>query len=177
MTHKPIFLIGMPGAGKTTIGRQLSSALNMPFIDLDEYIVSQQGQSIPALFAAKGQSYFRHAEAEALREVAAGAAGAIVATGGGTPCFLDNMDFMNAHGTTVFLKIPADIVAERLMMAQGREQRPLVAGKTPEQIKQFVTETLLSRLQFYEKAHITYQNPSREVTELCRLIRSVENYC
>jgi shikimate kinase len=87
------------------------------------------------------------------------------------------MTFMNNHGTTVFLQVPADVVAERLMLTHGREQRPLVAGKTPEQIKQFVTETLISRLQFYKKAHITYQNPSREITELCRLIRSVENCC
>ena len=177
MNHKPIFLIGMPGAGKTTIGRQLSSALNMPFIDLDEYIVSKYGQSIPEMFAAQGEAYLRQAEGAALREVAAGAAGAIVATGGGTPCFLDNMDFMNEHGTTVFLKMPAEVVAERLMHSHGREQRPLVAGKSPEQIKQFVIETYNSRLQFYQKAHITYQNPSREVSELCRLIRSVENCC
>lgn len=175
MSHKPIFLIGMPGAGKTTIGRQLSVALNMPFIDLDEYIVSKHGQSIPEMFAARGEAYFRQAEATALREVAAGAAGAIVATGGGAPCFLDNMTFMNQHGTTVFLKIPAEVLVERLL--HGREQRPLVAGKSPEQIKQFVTETYNSRLQFYQMAHITYQNPSREVSELCRLIRSVENCC
>jgi shikimate kinase len=167
----------MPGAGKTTIGRRLSVALNLPFIDLDEYIVSKHGQSIPELFAAKGEGFFRQAEAEALREVAAESGGAIVATGGGAPCFLDNMTFMNNHGTTVFLQVPADVVAERLMLTHGREQRPLVAGKTPEQIKQFVTETLISRLQFYKKAHITYQNPSREITELCRLIRSVENCC
>jgi shikimate kinase len=176
-TNKLIFLIGMPGAGKTTIGRQLSSLLQMPFIDLDEYIVSKQGQSIPALFAAGGESHFRQLEAEALREVAAMATGAIVATGGGTPCFLDNMDFMNAQGTTVFLQMPVEVVAERLMIPHGRQQRPLVAGKTPEQIKQFVTETYHSRLQFYQKAQITYQNPSREITELSRLIRSLENYC
>jgi shikimate kinase len=175
--HKPIFLIGMPGVGKTTIGRKLSLELQLPFIDLDEYIVRKHGQRIPELFAAKGENYFRQVEAEALREVAASSGSAIVATGGGAPCFLDNMTFMNAHGTTVFLKMPADIVAERLMIAQGREQRPLVAGKSPEQIKQFVTETLMSRLEFYEKAHITYQNPSWEITELCQLIRSVENYC
>ena len=177
MNHKLIFLIGMPGAGKTTIGRKLSAALQMPFIDLDEYIVSKHGQSIPELFAAKGESYFRQAEAAALREVAATAGAAVVATGGGAPCFLDNMTFMNAHGTTVFLKMPADIVVERLMAAQERERRPLVAGKSAEQIKQFVTETLISPKEFYEKAHITYQNPSWEITGLCQMIRSVGNSC
>jgi shikimate kinase len=175
--HKPIFLIGMPGAGKTTIGRKLSSEMHLPFIDLDEYIVSKQGQGIPELFAAKGEAYFRQVEAEALREVAPGGRGVVVATGGGAPCFLDNMAFMNAQGTTVFLKMPPDVVAQRLMITHGHQQRPLVAGKSPEEIKQFVTETLMSRLEFYEKAHITYQNPSGEITELYRLIRSVENYC
>lgn len=179
MSQKPVFLIGMPGAGKTTIGRHLAAALGMPFIDLDEYIVAAQGQSIPALFAHRGEDYFRQIESQALRQVATQAAetGAVVATGGGAPCFLDNMAFMNEVGTTVFLHMPADVVAERLMITHGRQQRPLVAGKSPEQIKQFVTETYQRRLQFYQKAHITYQNPSREVSELCRLIRSVENCC
>jgi shikimate kinase len=177
MTQKPIFLIGMPGVGKTTLGRKLSAALEMPFIDLDEYIASQQGQSIPELFQAKGEGFFREAEAAALREVAAVAGGAVVATGGGTPCYRGNMDFMNACGTTVFLQLPADTLAERLMAAQGRDQRPLVAGKSAVEIKQFVTETLISRLEFYQKAHVTYQNQNREISGLCQLIRSVENFC
>lgn len=179
MSHKPVFLIGMPGAGKTTIGRQLALTLQMPFIDLDEYIVAAQGQSIAALFAEKGEEHFRRVEALALRQVAAQAAesGAVVATGGGAPCFLENMSFMNEVGTTVFLHMPADVVVERLMITHGRQQRPLVAGKSPGQIKQFVTETYQSRLQFYQKAHITYQNPGRDVTELSRLIQSLENCC
>lgn len=177
MNHKPIFLIGMPGVGKTTIGRKLSSVLNMPFIDLDEYIVEKHAQSIPEIFASKGEAYFRQLEAKALREVAAEAGGAIVATGGGAPCFMGNMDFMNAQGTTVFLKLPTDLIVERLMIAHGRETRPLVAGKSQEQVKQFVTETLKSRLQFYEQAHITYQNPSKDVSGLCQMIAAMENLC
>lgn len=177
MSHKPVFLIGMPGAGKTTIGRLLAAALQMPFIDLDEYIVAAQGQPIAALFAEKGEAYFRRVESEALHQVAAQAAGqgAVVATGGGAPCFLDNMSFMNEAGTTVFLYMPAEVVVERLMITHGRQQRPLVAGKSAGQIKQFVTETYQTRLQFYQKAHITYQNPSRDVSELARLILSLEN--
>ena len=75
MSHKPVFLIGMPGAGKTTIGRLLAAALQMPFIDLDEYIVAAQGQPIAALFAEKGEEYFRRVESQALHQVAAQAAG------------------------------------------------------------------------------------------------------
>jgi shikimate kinase len=172
----PIFLIGMPGAGKTTIGRKLSTALQMPFIDLDEYIEAKHGQSVRQIFADKGESFFRQAEAAALREVANHNEGAIVATGGGTPCFLNNMELMNEAGTTVFLKLTPEVIAERLM-AHGREQRPLVAGKTPDEIRQFVTETLAKRLEFYQNAHITYQNPSRDISELCRMLRTLENMC
>lgn len=83
---------------------------------------------------------------------------------------------MNQAGTTVFLKLPPEIIVERLM-AHGREQRPLVTGKTPDEIKQFVTQTLATRLEFYQTAHITYQNPSRDVSELCRMLQTLENMC
>lgn len=172
----PIFLIGMPGAGKTTVGRKLSVALQMPFIDLDEFIEAKYRQSVRQIFSEKGESFFRQAEAEALREVASQEGGAIVATGGGTPCFLNNMDLMNQTGTTVFLKLPPEVIAERLM-AHGREQRPLVASKTPAEIRQFVTDTLAMRLEFYQTAHITYQNPGWDVSELCRMLRTLENMC
>jgi shikimate kinase len=84
------------------------------------------------------------------------------------------MALMNEVGTTVYIKVPAEVIVERLM-AHGREQRPLVAGKSHEEIKQFVTETLANRLAFYQNAHITYQNASRDITDLCRLLLNMEN--
>ncbi|PIQ21593.1 MAG: shikimate kinase [Cytophagales bacterium CG18_big_fil_WC_8_21_14_2_50_42_9] len=174
--NRPIFLIGMPGAGKTTIGRKLAAALQKPFLDLDEYIEEKHGQHVRQIFGEKGEAFFREAEAAAVREVAARATSAVVATGGGTPCFGNNIDFMNEAGLTVFIKVPADALAERLSHS-NQEQRPLVAGKTTEEIKQFVTVTLASRLQFYQKAQITYQNTSRDITKLIHLVQVMAKMC
>jgi shikimate kinase len=175
---RPIFLVGMPGAGKTTIGRKLSVALEVPFFDLDDFLEEKEGIPVREIFATRGEAYFRRAEATALREVTQQANSSIVATGGGAPCFYGNMDFMNQNGTTIYLKAPIDVLVERLT-GHGREQRPLVAGKSTEQIKQFVTETLASRSEFYEAAQITYQNLSRgrDVSDLCLLISRMENIC
>ena len=174
--NRPIFLIGMPGAGKTTIGRKLAATLQKSFLDMDEYIEEKYQQDVRQIFSEKGEAFFREAEATALREVAAQANGAVVATGGGTPCFLGNMNFMNEAGVTVYIKVPEGALAERLS-GKNRDQRPLLAGKTSIEIKQFVTVTLASRLQFYQKAQITYQNASRNISELIRLIQVMEKMC
>jgi len=171
-----IFLIGMPGAGKTTIGRKLAVALQKHFLDLDEYIEEIHQEPVRQIFAQKGEAFFRQTEAAALRDISARANGAVVATGGGTPCFLDNIDYMNKVGATIYIKVPETVLVERLTRT-NREQRPLLAGKTADEIKQFVTVTLASRLQFYQKAQITYQNASRDITDLIRLIQAMENIC
>ena len=174
--NQPIFLVGMPGAGKSTIGRKLATNLQKPFLDLDEYIEEKYGQRIPQLFSDKGEAFFREAEATALREVAAQASGAVIATGGGTPCFLDNMAFMNETGVTVFVKVPQTTLVERLT-GQNREQRPLIAGKTTPEIQQFVTTTLSNRLGFYLQAQIVYPNASRDISDLIHLIQKMESMC
>jgi shikimate kinase len=176
--YRPVFLVGMPGAGKTTIGRKLAATLNRPFIDLDEYLERKEGVNIREIFANQGETYFRQAEAAALRELATQPQTGIVATGGGAPCFHRNMDYMNEVGTTVYLKSPVPVLVERLA-GTGREYRPLVAGKTNEQINNFVTETLATRKQFYETAQITYQNPNqnRDVSDLSHLIYRLETMC
>ena len=172
---RPIFLVGMPGAGKSTIGRKLSQALDRPFLDLDDILEEKEGRPIREIFSTQGETYFRQAEASALREITGQASGSIIATGGGAPCFYGNMDFMNQQGTTIYLKTPVNVLVDRLT-GQGREQRPLVAGKSAEQINHFITETLTTRMQFYEAAQITYQSLSRgrDVDDLCRLISRIE---
>lgn len=175
---RPIFLVGMPGAGKSTIGRKLATALQVPFFDLDDFLEEKEKMLIREIFSVKGEAYFRRAEASALRELAEQAPGNVIATGGGAPCFHDSMAYMNQHGTTVYLKAPVDVLLERLT-GHGREQRPLVAGKSTAEINQFLTETLAKRKQFYEAAQITYQNLTRErdVTDLCHLIARLETTC
>lgn len=174
--NQPIFLVGMPGAGKTTIGRKLALALHKPFLDLDEYLEEKYRQKISELFSEKGEAFFREAEATALREVAGRASGAVIATGGGAPCFLDNMEFMNETGLTVFVKVPEAVLVERLS-GHNREQRPLLAGKTTPELKQFVTTISAKRLEFYLQAQVIYQNASRDITDLVRLIQRMENMC
>lgn len=176
--YRPIFLVGMPGAGKTTIGRKLSLELNRPFADLDEYLEIKEGLPVREIFAGRGESYFRQAEAAALRELGEQDQTGIVATGGGAPCFHQNMDFMNETGTTVYLKLPVAVLVERLL-GPGREHRPLISGKTNEQVSNFVTETLNAREQFYETAQITYQNlnRNRDVVDLSHLIYRLETMC
>lgn len=172
---RTIYLIGMPGAGKSTIGRKLSAALNRPFYDLDDFLEAKEGQLIREIFANQGETYFRQAEANALRELTEQAVNGIIATGGGAPCFHDNMDFMNYHGTTIYLKAPLQVLLERLT-GPGREQRPLVAGKSTEEIKEFLNATLANRNQFYEAAQIKYQNlgGNRDVSDLCHLVSRME---
>ncbi|GEO05089.1 shikimate kinase [Adhaeribacter aerolatus] len=175
---RPIFLVGMPGAGKSTIGRKLAATLEVPFHDLDDYLEEKEGVPIREIFATRGEVYFRQAEASALRALTEEAPGSVIATGGGAPCFHGSMDFMNRQGTTVYLKVPVDVLLERLT-GHGREHRPLVAGKSNEEVKEFLTVTLANRIQFYGAAHITYQNLTRErdVTDLCRLIARLETMC
>lgn len=172
---KPVFLVGMPGVGKTTIGRKLSASMELPFLDLDEFIEEQHGKSVKIIFAESGQDFFREMEAAALRQVGALNKGVVLATGGGTACFHDNMDFMNEAGTTVFLNAAPEIIADRL--SHGKEQRPLIAGKSLEEIKKFVSETLQVRKQFYEKAQITYSGQNWDISDLCALIRKIETLC
>jgi shikimate kinase len=175
---RPVFLVGMPGAGKTTIGRRLAAELNRPFTDLDEYLEMQEGVPVREIFLRQGEVYFRQVEAVALRDLVAQDKNGIVATGGGAPCFHGNMDFMNNAGTTVYLKLPVLVLVERLS-GPGKEHRPLVAGKTETQINDFVTETLAARKQFYETAQITYQNINRlrDVADLGHLIYRLETMC
>lgn len=174
--NQPLFLVGMPGAGKSTIGRKLALALQKPFLDLDEYLEGKYQQKVSQLFSEKGEAFFREAEAAALREVGARATGTVIATGGGTPCFRNNMAFMNETGTTIFIKVPEAALVERLV-GYNREQRPLIAGKTTPEIKQFVTTTLANRLEFYSQAQIIYQNASRNITDLIHLIQRMESMC
>jgi shikimate kinase len=157
-TSQHIFLLGFMGSGKSYWGRILAQKRNIPFYDLDELIVSNTGRSIPIIFSELGESGFRILEREALHSTLHLPAG-ILATGGGTPCFFDNMDWMNAQGTTIFLKTAPTLLAERL--AQEKEIRPLLSAVKNEDLSSFIEQKLEARKPFYlQSRHILAQNTS-----------------
>lgn len=148
-----IFLTGYMGAGKTTLGRDLSDFLGLSFIDLDVFIEERFHKTIRQIFAERGEEAFRELERRMLHEVAE-FEDIVVSTGGGTPCFFDNMSFMNSCGQTVYLRVSIDELAARLEMA--RQTRPVLQNRTGEALKAFIRESLESRLPFYEQARFIF---------------------
>ena len=146
---KRIFLIGYMGAGKTTVGKELSRLLELSFIDLDHYIEGRYHKTVSQLFAEKGEEAFRDIERRMLREVAA-FEDVLVSTGGGAPCFFDNMEYMNDCGDTVFLDVEPAVLFRRLRVA--KQQRPLLANKSDEELMDFICQALQKRHPFYSKA-------------------------
>lgn len=138
------------GCGKTTIGRWAGRKAGIPFLDLDEWIEEKGGRTIPEIFAQLGEAKFREIENQALKKVLEIEGDLIISCGGGTPCFFDNMDLMNAGGTTIYLQLSADTLVSRL--SHAKKERPLLNG--PEQIRKFVTETLDRRESFYLQAQV-----------------------
>lgn len=155
----PIFLIGYMGCGKTTFGRALAKATGRDFIDLDFYISQRFRASIPEIFASHGESGFRRMESAMLREVGE-FPGVVVACGGGTPCFGSNIDYMLGRGTVVWLQASRRRLLERLL--RGRQRRPLLAGKTDDQVAVAIDEGLRAREPFYSRASIRFNGDRLE---------------
>ena len=147
------------GCGKSTMGRAVSVLTGVPFIDLDNYIEQRFHITVKEIFAQRGEDGFRDVERRMLQEVA-DFEDVIVACGGGTPCFFDNMEYMNSHGTTVFLNTPIDRLHSRLM--RGRHKRPLIADKDDEELMTFIKEALAKRMEHYSKAQITFSSERLE---------------
>jgi len=146
---KRIILVGYMGSGKTTVGKALAKDLGLTFYDLDWYIESRMMRKIPQIFAEKGEEGFRTIEYNMLREVAE-FEDVVVSCGGGTPCFFDNMDYLNQQGETIYLKASPDVLYDHLKMA--RVERPLIKGKEREELMSFIEEQLSKRAPHYEKA-------------------------
>lgn len=144
-----IFLIGYMGAGKTTLGKAFARHLGLTFIDLDWYIEERFHKTVRQIFAERSEEGFRELEKRMLHEVAE-FEDVVIATGGGTPCFFDNMEHMNQSGETVFLEVSQDVLFRRLKVA--KQQRPLLAQKTDEELKTFINDALQKRLPHYTKA-------------------------
>jgi len=142
----------MPGSGKSTLGRAISSKLDMPFFDLDDQIIQKAGMSINDIFALHGEDYFRQIERDCLRSITTSKPAFVLATGGGAACFYNNMDFMNENGCTVFLDITPESLAGRLKSEIAH--RPLLKEKHVEELNADLAKRLLSRRPYYELCKI-----------------------
>lgn len=154
-----IFIIGYMASGKTTFGRALARSLGWDFIDLDFYIEQRFRKSVREIFASEGEEGFRRKESAMLKE-AGEFEKTVISCGGGTPCFFDNMDFMNRNGATVFLETDPECIVQRLVVNNSR--RPLMAGKSEEEIRLEVDKGLKARNPHYSKARIVFSGNSLE---------------
>lgn len=161
------------GSGKSTIARSLSNELQCDYVDLDRAVEKAHNLSIPEIFATHGEATFRQWESEELRHHSV-KEDIIIATGGGTPCVDHNMDYMLANGLTIYLQHDAGQLAARL--ACSRTPRPLLQGKTKEEIAQFVHEKLAQREQFYSRSSIIVANPTRDAHRIANLILLHQQY-
>lgn len=147
-----ISLIGYMGSGKSTVGRLLAGKLNLPFLDLDDLIVQKSQKSIAEIFKISGEIKFRQQEREILREILEQNEDFVLALGGGTPAYYDNIDLINENSLAVYLRLsPVEIVRR---LENETDKRPLLSHLKPEEILEFIAKHLFERRPYYEKAKI-----------------------
>jgi shikimate kinase len=151
-----IFLIGMPGSGKTTTGKLLAEKLKLPFVDLDVEIEKSEGQLINQIFEKRKENYFREVESAMLKKFCSSSENFVMSTGGGAPCFHDNMKKMNDSGKTIFLDVPAKEIANRLERTNLIE-RPLFAKLSVERLKDKIEFLRSQRIGFYKQANFIFE--------------------
>ena len=163
-----IYLIGFMGSGKTHWGRLLSEKLSMRFFDLDEQVTEHAGKSIAEIFATEGEEHFRLMEKEVLYIVSESHDSFIMACGGGSPCYFNNIEYMNQSGTTVWINTPIDTLFQRLI--GEKEKRPLIKQLSDEQLKGFIAKKFSDRKIYYEQASVTVDE---EPVQLDQLIEKI----
>jgi shikimate kinase len=145
-----IFLIGFMASGKSTVGKKLAKKLNLPFVDLDDYIEEKYNTTIRLLIYDKGMDRFREIEKESLETLINKHENIVISTGGGTPCFFDNINLMNNSGVTIYLEVDIHTLVDRLMYA--KQDRPLIWGKSREDLTVYAEDLLDKRQNDYQKA-------------------------
>jgi shikimate kinase len=163
------FLIGMPGCGKTTLGKELSTTLKLTYVDLDEWIVEKEGKTILEIFEEFGQDYFREKETEALKIFINSSDNALISTGGGTPCFNNNMKLINDAGTSIFINASIEEIFKRLR--HGKQNRPLVQGLSDEELYNKIESMLTERLPFYNQAKIKVTGDNLSIDDLLNALK------
>jgi shikimate kinase len=168
-----IFLIGFMGSGKSTVGVDLAHILGYRFIDLDEYIEQKHNLSIKLIFETKGEDYFRMIENETLKEVCSFEGDFVISSGGGTSCFYNNIDYMNRNGITVYLRAEVSTLVARLI--ESKVDRPLLWGKTKDELNEYIIRVLNERKKYYEKAQVIIDADNVNPKDLAQLIISTVN--
>lgn len=160
-----IYLIGMPGAGKSTLGRKLARELLVEFVDLDNEIEKKEGKSVKEIFSGSGEEYFRLTESLVLAGWSALPTSFVMATGGGTPCFLNGLKVINESGLSIFLDVP---LSQLLFRLEKKTDRPLLRSSDKKEMKDKLNRLRSSRLAVYQQAHITIESP-----DLSKLITAI----
>ena len=158
------------GAGKSTAGKKLAERLKYRFIDTDLLIEERAGMPITGIFSEKGEAYFRNAEHEVLTELSGYNEDLIVSTGGGAPCFMDNMQILNSSGITVYLKIDPEELFVRLTRTRVKD-RPLISDKSPEELLSYINNKLSEREEFYNQSKIIIDGKRVDLSILEKRIR------
>ncbi len=167
MGRQMIFLIGMPAAGKTYWGKRLSEKLGWKFTDLDAFVTENEKATVPALFAMYGEAGFREREHKWLHQlISENTMPAVIACGGGTPCYFDNIALMKAAGVVVYIQVATPVLMQRLF--EDSTSRPLVSGKSD--IEVYLNELLDRRRYYYEQAHFTLAGEEVTVDGIAKLI-------
>lgn len=166
-----VFLIGFMASGKSTVGEELANVLGYKFVDLDEYIEKKYKKSVKVMFELNGEDYFRRVENEALVDVSQIDDNIIVASGGGTSCFYNSVEFMNKVGLTIYLRVEVSELLSRLI--ESKKDRPLLWGKSKEELNNYIIRVLDERKRYYEKAKITVQMDKVNINQLANTIRSL----
>jgi shikimate kinase len=162
-----IFLIGLPGSGKTTIAKQLALQLHLPYMDLDLEIEKAEMKSIPQIFKEKKEDYFRKVESQLLKDWCQSDFDFVMATGGGAPCFFDNIKSMNETGVTIFLDVPTMEIARRVASSKG-EERPLLKSNGIDGLKDQIEFLRSQRINFYKQAQKIFTGERITATEIAR---------
>jgi len=165
-----IFLTGYMGSGKSTLGKRLANKLGITFIDLDEYFEQKFRTSISLFFERFGEDSFRKLEHEVLKEVIDKHTDVVISTGGGTPCFFNNLELMNEQGVTVYLKLPPAALASRLSNSPFRYRRPKLKGLDKIALLETVTSHLKERELFYSQSKLTIDVLGMKLEEIINKI-------